>query len=89
MTGVSLMAMGGLVGAIIGIIWSDPHRNSMGRYTTHRRGWQNWVLQASLGGIMGALLTPLVMQFVTQNPIAIVILAVATYFIYTGFVDPR
>lgn len=53
---VSIM-LGGVIGALIGLFWSDPYRDSRGRFTTRKDGFGNWITQAIVGGFIGVILT--------------------------------
>lgn len=83
-------AVGGLLGAMIAVLWSDPYRNRKGQYTSYARGYQSWSFQAIMGGFVGASLTSLVLPFLVLNPLASVVgLTIVSYLVYVKLVDPR
>lgn len=82
--------VGGIIGAIIGLFWSDPFRNKKGQFTTRQSGFESWILQAIVGAFAGAAITTLVLPALFGNPIlGLTVLAGITYFCYMKFVDPR
>jgi len=90
MTEPALMAFGGVIGAIIGLLWSDPYRDRRGRYKTHQRSHGNWLFQGATGGIIGAIVTPPLFIAIISNPwVGPLIFFIATSMIYKKFVDPR
>lgn len=89
---VALMstAIGGLLGAIIGVAWGDPYRNRRGRYTTRTRGFQSWAFQAITGAFIGAALTSVIIPLLVVEPlIGFGAFLLVCYGIYVWAVDPR
>lgn len=84
------LIVGGVLGALVGIIWSEPFRDRRGRYTTRNRGFQSWMIQGVLGALIGAALLNATFPLIVANPLAgtVLLLAVA-YAAYWLFVDPR
>lgn len=84
------IAIGALVGAFIGYLWSDPHRDSRGRYKTHKSGFESWIFQTLLGGFLGAIVTPFVVGLTISIPVITVpALLIGAYLLYVKKVDPR
>ncbi|WP_135306029.1 hypothetical protein [Haloarcula amylovorans] len=82
--------MGGMIGAVIALLWNDPYRNNMGQYTSRQNGFASWLSQAAVGALLGAALTSVVIAFVLTNPaLGILLLIGGMYFVYTTKVDPR
>lgn len=83
-------AIGGLLGAVIGVIWSDPFRDNSGQFTTRKSGFGSWITQAIIGGFFGALLTTFAISYLANNPvIGIVGFFLLLYAVYRIFIDPR
>ena len=40
----------------------------MEQFQTRERGWISWIAQASIGGIVGAIVGPVLSAFVLSNP---------------------
>jgi len=90
MSSLALVAFGGVVGAVIGILWSDPYRDQEGRYKTHGRSHGSWLLQGAIGGIIGAIVTPPLFIAMIGNPwVGPIVFFAGTFLIYKRFVDPR
>lgn len=84
------VVIGGLVGAVIGVFWSNPYRDSAGRYTTRSNGFSSWIFQAVAGGVVGAIVTPFVFSLLIASPLVVMVgLGIGLYMIYRHFVDPR
>ncbi|WP_144427173.1 hypothetical protein [Halolamina pelagica] len=82
--------VGALIGAVIGVIWSDPYRDNLGRYTTRRNGFGSWVWQAVMGGFLGAIFIRPAMILIASNPLfGILGGLVILYMTYSMMVDPR
>lgn len=82
--------LGGVIGAMIGVLWSDPFRNELGHYTTRPEGFKSWLLQAAVGGVVGAAVTSAAAPLVLGIPhIVLPVLALGAYIVYRKEVDPR
>jgi len=89
MSGLAIVA-GGIVGAVVNLMWQDAYRDRRGRYRTHRGGFGNWLAQAAIGAVVGAGLTPVVvMAFVASPPVTLVVGGFICWFLYKDRVDPR
>lgn len=83
-------AVGGIVGAIIGLLWSDPYRNGLGQYQTYNQSAATWVVQAATGGILGSAILPVVLTMIASSPELVIPMgAIGLYLTYTKAVDPR
>ena len=90
MLSVDTVIVGGLFGAVIGLLTSDPFRDDMGRYTTRTRGFSNWVVQTVFCSFIGALVTPSLIPILVVYPVVgVAVGGLIIYGIYHLLVDPR
>lgn len=90
MSGLTIIILGGIIGAVLNVFWQDPYRNRMGQYKTRTSGFQSWIIQAALGAIAGSALTTAVGAFLVSSPLIVgLVLLVGCWFVYKREVDPR
>ena len=84
------IAVGGVIGAIIALVWSDPFRDNRGRYTSRQNGYRSWVMQAIIGAFLGAGITTVLVALLIANPLIVLAALIGlSYFAYVKYVDPR
>lgn len=90
MSGLTIIMLGGVIGAVLNVFWQDPYRNGMGQYKTHSSGFTSWIFQGALGAVAGSGLTTLIVSFFYASPAIVgLLLLLGCWIVYKKEVDPR